>query len=53
MLKQRDLLVPVLRQLRRMGEEIDNDALEEFETLGKSLDVAFAALTDGSADHEG
>ena len=45
--------LPVLRQLRRMGEEIENDALEQFETLGKSLDVAFASLTDGSADHEG
>jgi V/A-type H+-transporting ATPase subunit A len=45
--------LPVLRQLRRMGEEINNDALDAFEALGKTLDVAFAALTDGSADHEG
>jgi V/A-type H+-transporting ATPase subunit A len=45
--------LPVLRQLRRMGEEIDNDALEEFEALGKTLDAAFAMLTNGSTDHAG
>jgi len=45
--------LPVLRQLHRMGEEIDNDAPEEFEALGKKLDIAFAVLTDGSGDHAG
>jgi V/A-type H+-transporting ATPase subunit A len=45
--------LPVLRQLRRMGEEIANDAPEQFEDLEKTLDNAFAALTDGSADHAG
>jgi len=45
--------LPVLRQLRRMGEEINNDALEEFKALGKKLDVAFAALTDEDGDHAG
>jgi len=45
--------LPVLRQLRRMGEEIANDAQEQFEDLGKALENAFAALTDGSADHAG
>jgi V/A-type H+-transporting ATPase subunit A len=43
--------LPVLRQLRRMGEEVANDAPEEFEALGKSLGSAFDALSDGSADH--
>ena len=45
--------LPVLRQLHRMGEEIDNDDLEQFELLGKTLDIAFTALTNGSADHAG
>jgi V/A-type H+-transporting ATPase subunit A len=45
--------LPVLRQLHRMGEEIANDAPEQFEVLGKALDTAFAALTNGSAGHAG
>ena len=45
--------LPVLRQLRRMGEEIDNDAPEEFEALGKKLDIALALLTDGGSDDAG
>jgi V/A-type H+-transporting ATPase subunit A len=45
--------LPVLRQLRRMGEEIANDAPEQFEALGKAVDIAFAALRDGSAEHAG
>ncbi len=45
--------LPVLRHLRRMGEEIDNDDPEAFEALGKTLDVAFATLTGGSAEHAG
>ena len=45
--------LPVLRKLRRMGEEIDNDALEEFEVLGKKMDIAFALLTEGGSDHAG
>jgi V/A-type H+-transporting ATPase subunit A len=45
--------LPVLRQLRRMGEEIANDAPEQFEALGKTLDIAFAALRDGSTEHAG
>ncbi|TFG81505.1 MAG: ATPase, partial [Chromatiales bacterium] len=43
--------LPVLRQLRRMGEEVANDAPEGFEALGKLLGSAFDALSDGSADH--
>jgi len=43
--------LPVLRQLHRMGEEIDNDALDGFETLGKTLDLEFAALSNGSTGH--
>jgi hypothetical protein len=45
--------LPVLRQLRRMGEEIGNDALEEFEALGRVLEVAFSVLTERNADHAG
>jgi hypothetical protein len=45
--------LPVLRQLRRMGEEIDNDDPEQFSVLGKTLEVAFAALANGSAEHAG
>jgi V/A-type H+-transporting ATPase subunit A len=45
--------LPVLRQLRRMGEEIDNDAPEEFEVLGKALETALAALGNGSSDGAG
>jgi V/A-type H+-transporting ATPase subunit A len=45
--------LPVLRQLRRMGEEIDNDDPEQFRVLGKTLEVAFAALANGSAEHAG
>jgi len=45
--------LPVLRQLRRMGEEIDNDAPEEFELLGKTLEIALAGLTDRGGDHAG
>jgi V/A-type H+/Na+-transporting ATPase subunit A len=45
--------LPVLRQLRRMGEEIDNDAPEAFDALGKALETSLAALTNGSRDHAG
>ena len=45
--------LPVMRQLRRMGEEIDNNELERFEVLGKGLDRAFAALSNGRAEHAG
>jgi len=45
--------LPVLRQLYRMGEEIANDAPEQFELLGKTLDSAFAKLSNGSVDHAG
>jgi hypothetical protein len=36
--------MPVLRQLRRMGEEIANDDMEQFEVLGKALETAFMQL---------
>ena len=45
--------LPVLRQLHRMGEEIANNAPEQFEDLGKALDTAFEALTGGSTEHAG
>ena len=45
--------LPVLRKLRRMGEEIENDALEEFEALGKKMDIAFTLLTERGSDHAG
>lgn len=36
--------LPVLRRLRRMGEEIGNDAVEQLETLRSSIDAALAKL---------
>jgi V/A-type H+-transporting ATPase subunit A len=45
--------LPVLRRLYRMGEEIANDEPEQFELLGKTLDTAFAKLSNGSSDHAG
>ena len=39
------LTLPVTRRIRRMGEEIANDALQDFDALAQDLDAAFAALT--------
>ncbi len=39
------LTLPVTRRIRRMGEDIPNDALELFDELAHDLDTAFAALT--------
>jgi V/A-type H+-transporting ATPase subunit A len=36
--------MPVLRQLRRMGEEIGEDALERFDRLRQTLEAEFTAL---------
>jgi V/A-type H+-transporting ATPase subunit A len=36
--------MPVMRRLRRMGEEIDDDNLDKFEQLRQALDAAFTAL---------
>ncbi|MDX1698932.1 MAG: hypothetical protein R3308_11620 [Thiohalobacterales bacterium] len=37
--------LPVLRKLRRMGEEIANDEPEQLEVLGKALETAFMQMT--------
>ena len=37
--------LPVMRQLLRMGENIGEDQLEEFEVLARNLEAAFTALT--------
>jgi V/A-type H+-transporting ATPase subunit A len=42
--------MPILRQLRRMGEEIGNDQVEQFEELDRQLDKAFAGLGHGGGD---
>jgi V/A-type H+-transporting ATPase subunit A len=44
---------PVLRELRRMGEEISNDETEEFEALGRKLETAFAQLAVREAGDAG
>jgi len=36
--------LPVMRQLLRMGEDIGEDRLEEFEVLGRNLEAAFTGL---------
>ena len=38
------LALPVTRRIRRMGEDIANEALEEFDELAHELDSAFAGL---------
>ena len=40
--------LPVMRQLQRMGENIGEEQLEEFETLGTDLETAFTELTGSS-----
>ncbi|MGD8784149.1 MAG: V-type ATP synthase subunit A, partial [Thioalkalispiraceae bacterium] len=47
----RDL--PVLRRLRRMGEDIGEDQLSEYEQLRTQLDSAFTMLTTETTEHEG
>jgi V/A-type H+-transporting ATPase subunit A len=42
--------MPVMRQLRRLGEEIGDDALERFDQLRERLEADFTALTRGSDD---
>jgi V/A-type H+-transporting ATPase subunit A len=37
--------LPVMRRLRRMGEEIGDDELEKFDALRLELDAGFAQLT--------
>ncbi len=50
------LTLPVVRRLQRMGEDIGNDALEEFQGLTDALDDALDGLApsmqDDSAEHE-
>ncbi len=47
------LALPVVRRLQRMGEEISNDAVDDFETLRHELEDAFDALVPGSASASG
>ena len=45
--------LPVLRELRRMGEEIPNDEPERFDALGKALERAFMQLAARGAGDAG
>jgi V/A-type H+-transporting ATPase subunit A len=45
--------LPVLRELRRMGEEIPNDEPERFDALGKALETAFMQLAARGAGDAG
>lgn len=45
--------LPILRRLRRMGEEVGEDQLAEFKKLRSQLDAAFTQLRTETADHEG
>jgi len=42
--------LPVMRRLRRMGEEIDAAALDEFDGLRQKLEADFTGLTRSSQD---
>lgn len=42
--------LPVLRRLQRMGEEISEQALDEFQTLSRQLETELGQL-EGSAAH--
>ncbi|HEY9198557.1 MAG TPA: V-type ATP synthase subunit A [Gammaproteobacteria bacterium] len=42
--------LPVLRRLQRMGEEISEQALDEFQTLSRQLETELGQL-EGSAEH--
>ena len=45
--------LPVMRRLRRMGEEIDAAALDEFDRLREKLEADFTGLTRSSQDDAG
>jgi V/A-type H+-transporting ATPase subunit A len=45
--------LPVMRRLRRMGEEIDAEALDEFETLRARLESDFSGLPGEGGHHAG
>jgi hypothetical protein len=40
---------PVMRRLRRMGEEIDDEALETLDQLRQELETDFTGLTRSTA----
>jgi V/A-type H+-transporting ATPase subunit A len=42
--------LPVLRRLQRMGEEISEQALDEFQTISRQLETELGQL-EGSAEH--
>ena len=44
--------LPLLRRLRRMGEEIANDRTEEFALLQADIEAALAGLERRSGEHE-
>jgi V/A-type H+-transporting ATPase subunit A len=41
--------LPVMRRLRRMGEEIDDEALETLDQLRQELETDFTGLTRSTA----
>lgn len=45
-------VLPVVRRLRRMSEDISEDQLEQFTILERDVDAAFASLTEAT-DYEG
>jgi V/A-type H+-transporting ATPase subunit A len=47
------LTLPVVRRLQRMGEDIDNDSLEDFDSLTHALDDAMDALAPSMQDESG
>jgi V/A-type H+/Na+-transporting ATPase subunit A len=42
--------MPVIRRLRRMGEEINDESLEQFDQLRNTLELEFTALAKGAPD---
>jgi V/A-type H+-transporting ATPase subunit A len=47
------LTLPVVRKLQRMGEDIDNDSLDDFERLTHELDDALDALAPSMKEETG
>ena len=43
--------LPLMRRLRRMGEDIDDEHVEEFETLDDDMEAEFARLTEEARTH--
>ena len=43
--------LPLMRRLRRMGEDIDDDHVEEFETLQDDMEAELTRLTEEAGTH--